>query len=243
MDYRDIEKGGTEDFFYFRGKLGLVDILIRRASAIAKGRRGLKILSLGAGVGGGLETTARYGELYIIDSDPRAIELASDRLCKEKKVYDITEGIPYPDSFFDMVTAFDVLEHIKDDEMVCAEVYRVLKPGGSFVFTTPAFQPLFSDHDRALGHYRRYNKDSLKKLLCKFKPLELDFWMFTLFLPISAAKLLKRKNNNPSMHNLSLPGPVNSLFCVIMDIENWLIKHRVRLPLGTTAYGIFKAER
>ncbi|MBD3231372.1 methyltransferase domain-containing protein [Candidatus Dependentiae bacterium] len=67
-----------------------------------------------------------------------------------------------------MVVAFDVLEHIKNDHLAVKEITRVLKKGVIFIFTVSALNFLYSHHDKFLEHYRRYDKDSLKKLLNDF---------------------------------------------------------------------------
>src|SRR5690606_23374527 len=62
---------------------------------------------------------------------------------------------------YDVVCALDVIEHLPDDREAAAWMCGLLRPGGLLIVTVPAYQWLFSDHDRALGHYRRYTRPRL----------------------------------------------------------------------------------
>jgi len=133
-----------------------------------------------------------------------------------------------------------VLEHIENDVMAINEIYRVLKSEGFFIFTVPAFSFLYSSHDRALNHFRRYDKKTIKACFSKFKPIELGFWIFSLFLPAALERILKRKESNPKVHFTKLPKPINDVFYYLLRIENYLIKHGIPLPVGITIYGIYQ---
>lgn len=237
MDYRDIEAGATEDFCWFKAKLELIDILLAKAGI----KNRAKILSAGCGIGREMEIIKEYGDIYAIDIDPGIIALLPDGLCIEKRVCDVCDTSLYPDNFFDTVVAFDLLEHCKDDTPAIKEIHRVLKPNGLFVFTVPAFQSLFSGHDRALSHYRRYNRRMLKESLFQFKCIELGFWVCSLFLPIAVERLLKR--NKTAVHYSPLPAFINNLFYKLLRVENWLIRQGIPLPIGTTIYGIYQAKK
>ena len=73
--------------------------------------------------------------------------------------------LPVADAGLDLVVAFDVLEHLPDDHGAAAEVLRVLRPGGRFLVAVPADQRLWSAHDEAVGHVRRYDRDELVRVL------------------------------------------------------------------------------
>ena len=164
MDYKDLQAGQTNENFWFKAKNDLIDILIKK---VCKNKKQLKILNIGAGTGDDLEVLSKYGKNYMVDIDKNALSIIENKLCEEKKVADACK-LPYNDNFFDVVVSFDVFEHIINDKKSVDEVYRVLKNGGVLIFTVPAFQSLFSSHDKALQHQRRYNKKSVKDLLSKF---------------------------------------------------------------------------
>lgn len=82
------------------------------------------------------------------------------------------------DQALSTVGIFDVLEHIEDSASFLQEINRVMKPGSLLILTVPAHQWLFSDHDLALGHHRRYSRKSLQEELnlAGFKPLEVRYF-------------------------------------------------------------------
>ncbi len=237
MDYRDLETGATEDFFWFKAKAELIDVLLQKVRGRGRG----KILSIGCGVSKELEILKRRGEVYVVDIEPKALALVRDDLCAEKRLCDVCDGVPYPDASFDMVVTFDVLEHLEKDSFVVGEIHRVLKPGGTFLFTVPAFQFLFSGHDRALQHRRRYNRRMLKDLLRDFRCVETGYWVCSLFLPVAVARIAKRHEDNTSIHSPALGKSLNGLFYRLLMLENRLIGRGVRLPVGTTIYGVYEA--
>lgn len=73
--------------------------------------------------------------------------------------------LPVPDASVDLVMSTDVWEHIEDDETVARESFRVLRPGGRLLVAVPADMVLWSGHDVALGHVRRYERQELLDLV------------------------------------------------------------------------------
>lgn len=238
MDYRDYQAGVPGDFFWFKAKRQLISILLGKLDTGGSSR----ILNVGAGTGEDISVIKKAGEIYVIDIEPQALEMVPEGLTVEKRLGDVCQ-IPYADEFFDMVLAFDVLEHVENDAAAVKEIIRVLKPGGAFVFTVPAFNFLYSSHDRALSHFRRYNKATLRALLRDLTCVELSYWVFSLFLPVALQRLMKRREPVPKVHYMNLPGALNTAFYRLLNIENFLIKHRVPLPLGTAIYGIYRADK
>jgi SAM-dependent methyltransferase len=74
-------------------------------------------------------------------------------------------ALPVADEAMDLVVAYDVLEHIEDDESAAAEICRVLRPGGTALVAVPCDMKLWSEHDTAVGHFRRYEREGLLSLL------------------------------------------------------------------------------
>ncbi len=235
MDYKDYQEGASQDFCWFKAKNELIAVLLKKL----KTKKKLKILNLGAGTGDDLPILSGFGDIYVIDTDHNALKLISDKFIAEKKISDACD-IDYPQGFFDLVVAFDVLEHIKDDGLAISEINRVLKPEGFFIFTVPAFNFLFSSHDRNLNHHRRYNKKTISNLLSDLKCKELGYWVFTLFVPIALQRMMKDNEFSQASDFVKLPTSVNNLFYNILKIENWIIKHEIPLPVGLTIYGIYQ---
>jgi SAM-dependent methyltransferase len=67
-------------------------------------------------------------------------------------------SLPFADASFQVITAFDVIEHCEPEADALRELYRVLEPGGRLLVSVPAYQWAWSDHDVANGHHRRYTR-------------------------------------------------------------------------------------
>ena len=243
MDYKDYQAGAQQKSFWFKGKEGLIETLLKKVPQ----KQNQKILNIGAGTGDDLAIIKKFGNIHAIDIDENAVKLIPDNLVAEKKVGDAC-NIPYPDNSFDVAVAFDVLEHIKDDQKMVDEIHRVLKPGGHFVFTVPAYNALYSDRDKYLNHHRRYNKKMVKKLFKPFEKQTLGSWFSILFQPAISFLMMpkfikKRFSSDPSRPNFhNFPKLLDSLFHKVLKTENWLISKGMRFPFGLTVYGIYKKQ-
>lgn len=234
MDYRDSQVGAAKEHFWFRGKRDFMDTLL----ASLNGKPHQKILDIGAGTGDDIVSINKHGGVYAIDIDQQALDLIDDNLVVEKKFGSACD-IPYEQNMFDVVVAFDVLEHVEQDNVMVDEILRVLKPGGHFIFTVPAFNCLFSSHDRTLGHHRRYDKRMVSTLLdSKMQKISLGYWFCVLFAPALAQRFLTR--NSTSSVIRMFPKVINNAFYGAIKVENWLIKKGVRFPLGLSVYGVYQ---
>jgi SAM-dependent methyltransferase len=101
--------------------------------------------------------------------------------------------LPFADDSFDLVLSSDAWEHIEEDDQVAAESFRVLRPGGRLLVMVPAGMDLWSGHDTALGHVRRYEKDQLVALVqgAGFKVDEVFSWN-VLLRPVARARRKRR---------------------------------------------------
>ena len=122
---------------------------------------GAEVLDAGCGSGRTLEELASYGEVHGIELDEGAASVARERGCGEVLVGRLEE-LPWGDGYFDLITCLDVIEHTPDDRVTLRELRRVCKPGGFLLVTVPAYQGLWSTHDVANHHYRRYSRGRLR---------------------------------------------------------------------------------
>jgi SAM-dependent methyltransferase len=102
--------------------------------------------------------------------------------------------LPFADATFDLVMATDVWEHIEDDRTVATETARVLRPGGRLLVAVPCSMKLWSGHDVALGHHRRYERDQLAALVTGAGLVVDDLWSWNVLLrPVVRARRRGRR--------------------------------------------------
>lgn len=78
------------------------------------------------------------------------------------------DQIPCVDNAFDLVCAFDVVEHVSDDHRALSEIARVLRRGGTFFFSVPLSMQAWTKFDTTVGHARRYEREEILNLLASF---------------------------------------------------------------------------
>lgn len=143
--------------------------------------------------------------------------------------------IPYQNEF-DCIGAFDVLEHIVEDEAVLTEMQRALRPGGGIVLTVPQHPWLWSRQDDYACHVRRYSRGKLREKVLRagFK-VELETSFVSFLLPaMLVSRLLQRKAfaSSDPMAELRLPALINRTFEGVMNIERLFIRLGMRFPAG-----------
>ncbi|MEO8416363.1 MAG: class I SAM-dependent methyltransferase [Ginsengibacter sp.] len=131
------------------------------------------ILEVGAGIGG---TTAvlcngKAAKWLCLEPDENLIDIIEKKIkqgvlssvCVSGRgtLNDLKDDSPA----YDSILYIDVIEHIADDTVELRNAYKILKPGGRLIILVPAHNALYSSFDKALGHYRRYNKQMLKSIL------------------------------------------------------------------------------
>jgi SAM-dependent methyltransferase len=146
-------------------------------------------------------------------------------------------SIPFRDEF-DVIGAFDVIEHIDEDAAVIAEVAAALRPGGSFLITVPQHPALWSAQDDHAFHVRRYTATELRRKLetAGFEVI----WMasfVSLLLPMMFASRRRLRDDQAgsefdAIDAIRLPWAVNKVLEAVMAVERVLIRRGVSFPAG-----------
>jgi len=147
------------------------------------------------------------------------------------------------------IGAFDVVEHIQDDNAFVENVYHMLMPNGHFFVTVPAFQFLWSDEDVDAGHYRRYNQKVIEKLLkqngfeIEYSSYFFSFLLFPLFLirtiPSKMGFRKKSKSQTQNEHKKN-EGILGKVLNSIWKWELEKIQHQKSILFGTSCLIVAK---
>lgn len=131
---------------------------------------GARVLEAGCGIGNLTELLSDTERVVGVDIDASYVRLLRRRYAKEKhfafyqaNLHDLLSLPQLADEDFDTVLCVNVLEHVRDDQLVLKNFAQLLKPGGHVVLQVPAHPWLYTEVDRTLGHYRRYSKAELKQ--------------------------------------------------------------------------------
>jgi ubiquinone/menaquinone biosynthesis C-methylase UbiE len=223
-----------DSYWWFVGRHHLVLTFLR---ATYGDRKDLTILDIGCGTGAMSQKLAAHGTVISADFSPLALEYSRRRELTRLCAADAMR-LPFQDGSFDLIVALDILEHLPDDEAALREFQRVLKPGGRVIATVPAYQSLWSGHDVALMHFRRYVSKQVRERFttAKLKVEKLSYAM-TFLYPIVwlVRRVFSRKDAEPKASLVHVPGLANKLLVGLLAGENAIIRH-ISMPFGVTVF-------
>ncbi len=200
------------------------------------------ILDAGSGTGGILLVFSKLGETFGIDVSEQAIEFCTKRGLNKVTQCPVEE-IAYMDKTFDVIACLDLLEHVSSPVEALGELKRVLKDEGKIIITVPAFRILWSQHDEALCHLRRYEKDSLRRDLQEagLRVEKMGYFFFTSFFAVAPIRIMRRfivSGQRPHSDTTTLPPKVLNEFLKILFELEIKVADNFGLPVGTTIYAV-----
>ena len=170
-----------------------------------------------------------------------ALDLIPRGLTAGEGVCGSATALPFRDGAFEVVAAFDVVEHCADEALALSELVRVLAPGGRLLLSVPAYQWAWSDHDVRAGHHRRYTRPRLVAAVERAGlRVERSTYAFAAVFPIFAAerlvRRLRRAVGRPAVAGLT---PVSSradrVLTTLSGVEGRVLRHR-DLPFGSSVF-------
>lgn len=221
--------------FWFRARNRLIRDLVLMFFSQAT-----SVFEVGCGTGYVLEClckTIPSAELTGSEIHIRGLRYAERRVASTLHQMD-ARMLPFKDEF-DLICAFDVLEHIEEDETVLKEMARSLRPKGGLLLSVPQHPSLWSFADNLAQHKRRYQRGELERK-CEangFKIVRTTSFVFSL-LPLMAVQRITngRKTDYDPASELKLPVWLDRFFDGLLDVERYLIKAGVRLPVGGSRF-------
>jgi len=224
--------------WWYRARREVVASLIERAIPLPRAAR---ILEIGCGTGHNLAMLGRFGTVDAIEVDPAARGVAETRLGAPVGDAPLPALPGIADDAYDLVALLDVLEHIEDDRAALRSIADKLRPGGHILLTVPAFPWMWSAHDVANHHFRRYTKATLRRAIADAGlRVERMSWFNSLLFPLAAAsRVIGRITGKEGSDDALPPAPMNRAFEAIFALERHALG-RLPMPPGVSIAAVLR---
>jgi SAM-dependent methyltransferase len=224
-------------YFWFVARRALIAALAARYAPTAS-----RFIEIGCGSGNVINalTAARAWDRVIgTDLHPKGLSLARSRLPASVELLQVdARRIPFRNAF-DLAGAFDVLEHIAEDELAIAQIHGVLVDGGVLIATVPQHRSLWSHADEAAHHVRRYQAGELEARLSDagFQIVFSTSYAVSLLPFMAAQRLIASRRFNEdarttARREFAIPSYLNRLLTAILSTEVALTRRGLRWPAG-----------
>ena len=196
-------------------------------------------LEIGCGTGyvlSGIAQTFTKANLQGSEIFAEGLGFAASRLPSINLMQMDARNIPFQEEF-DVIGAFDVLEHIKEDSLVLSQVNAALKTQGHLVITVPQHKWLWSAIDEYACHERRYTKAEIHQKIetAGFQVVRSTSFVTTLLPAMIVSRMLQKEKTNEKFDaaaELKIPKLLNYLFYQFLQIELAFIRLGINLPIG-----------
>ena len=235
QEYRVVES--VQDVhWWFQGRKRLISHFLKSA---VKGKS--SYIEIGCGTGYLLDILHGFPGIAVsgIDMHEKSIEIAKKR-CASARIFKATVE-ELGEEVFDTIGIFDVLEHIENDQDVIKQLSKHLKTGGYMLVTIPQHQWLFSDADEAAGHFRRYSRKKIRRLLVDAGFKVIFATSFVSFpLPAMWFKRVFQRSTSDNVFSweeeLKVGRVANGVLNMTSVLEYLLIRLRVSFPVGGSLF-------
>jgi SAM-dependent methyltransferase len=219
--------------FWFRSRNRLIIYAIKRYFPQAQ-----SFLEIGCGTGFVLQGVEKHFPHLICSGSEiftEGLKFATERLDKTTLFQMDARQIPFVEEF-DIIGAFDVLEHIEQDSDVLKQMYQATRMKGGIILTVPQHTWLWSQSDTHAHHVRRYAKEDIVIKLHQtgFKVVRITSFV-SFLLPLMLISRLNNRSNSKKydpINELKISGILNYWLEKILDMERWFIKLGASFPLG-----------
>lgn len=221
----------AESSWWYKGRSLAIRAMLARAKIAGPVD---SVLDFGAGFGGMYPELARLSpRVDAFEPDESARAIAS----QQEYTNTYTTAAEALSKHYSVIGLFDVIEHIEDDAAFLQSLREALTPDGLIVITVPAFQFLWSEHDVAHQHFRRYNKRSLRALLsgAGYEIAAISYWNMLLFIPAALVRLLGRSGSSA----LGVSGFVHTLLLFVVTLESKILRF-ILLPFGISLIAVVR---
>ena len=219
------------EHWWFVARRNIITSLLKRHAP----SRPLRILEVGCGTGSNIPMLREFGSVEAIEPDDHARALAAERTGAPIQGGLLPDGVELADGAYDLIVLLDVLEHIPDDVGALQALRSKLAPGGKLVLTVPAMPWLWSAHDVAHHHQRRYTSRKLRQALTDagFKPKHSGHFNSLLFPLIVGARAVGKLTGRAGGDDAMPSRAVNAVLKRVFGVEKLWVG-RVKVPFGVS---------
>ena len=224
---------GVPEYWWYRARTELLRTVLEDRIGATE-----VMLDVGSADGPSVGWLSGHGARIMLDIDPRGLERGG--------VCGSAMALPFADETFDVVCAFDVVEHCAPEAVAVRELSRVLKPGGRLLISVPAYQWAWSEFDEENGHHRRYTRRrAVRALEAAGLTVTRSTYVFAGVFPFFAAERLLRRarrvvgRSGAEQHPVDtvslpeVPRILERLFLWLSRREAGLLRRR-DLPFGSS---------
>lgn len=230
------------------GRRRILEMALRRH--IPVNSAALEVLDVGCGAGGNILFLKNFGRVTGLDISEEALKFSRAEAFKDL-VLGQAEALPFSDMSFGVVSILDCIEHLDDDLRALRECKRMLKDGGVLLLTVPAHQWLWSRHDEALHHKRRYTRSELEKKVrdAGFEIREISHFVIPAIPFLLFKKSVRRikKMIHPNRkeivdtYDVTLPRFLNKALIAWLALERVVMRY-ISIPLGSSLVVVAKKK-
>ena len=231
----DVHNDLHETHWWFQGRKKIVRALLKKAWADQRFQSGI---DLGTGGGSLLGLLREFiAKVEVLEPDEKIAQSLKIKYRDEVEVLVSTLENFNSSKKYQIVSLFDVLEHIEDDVRALEKIHSLLEPGGYIVLTVPAFRFLWSNHDVRAGHFRRYTKRVLVQKLIRagFEVKRATYFNIFLFPVVYAVRFFHKFWPSAETDFSYGYGFGNWFFGFIFSLERLLVGN-INFPFGVSFF-------
>ncbi len=240
LEYDELER----THWWFRARQEIIRALIIKNFGQ---RRDLKILNIGVATGASSEMLQEFGQVKSVEYDQDCYNYV-----KEKLNIDIEQGsilnLRFESNTYDLVCAFDVIEHVEEDSLAASEMMRVCNQNGIVFVTVPAFMSLWSHHDEVNHHFRRYKMNELRNLFKNSGSIiSYSYFNSLLFIPVFLVRTLSKlmpflfkREGSGSDFGMVKSKWIGDILYKLFLFEKAPLRAGIKFPMGVSALLIWK---
>tara|TARA_B100002019_G_C21274951_1_gene605013 strand:+ start:46302 stop:46994 length:693 start_codon:yes stop_codon:yes gene_type:complete len=220
------------NWWWYKAKNNLLNHILRKEEF----NKYNKILEIGPGLGNNLKLLNQFGIIDILEIENEFINSLKNNY--SEIINEIYEKIEDINAEYDLIIMLDILEHIENSEEFMKKVKKIIKKNGKIVIGVPAYQSLWSSHDEALKHFRRYTWNTLQND-CNVFNITKKYGFNYLTFPIRFLQIKFGKSTISTKNHSSL---INTVLYSISLLEHFLRKIGINPKFGISIYAVLKNE-